>query len=328
SRLAYITPYQSNFRTLIVDDIAVTTGALLGVQLSRGGEFFAYQIATGTYTKAIFTSDGHGATARDDEALLLAFIGPAGEWWIVTQTPGVGTLVRPCHSVMGYQITGDLYFPDARMFADTLHVVGSNERGEPRFDVVIDFTNPRVDVRTLKAPDEPPVEPDEPIGPRSDQRPADSRTYDLLTYILGAAGTWPRKGPTHPMHQHLAGDLFHFVKFNDPGAYETWASDANWIYHLEDASSNPPYSFLDPRWFPRVMQIGEARGFDTGHHETQFRDRSSCTPVRREPYRRKMWLHAVYDRYYWGPDLGERETIVVAYDPTGGFHGPGRSVEL
>src|SRR6185436_4814989 len=291
SRLAYITPYQSNFRTLIVDDIAVTTGALLGVQLSRGGEFFAYQIATGTYTKAIFTSDGHGATARDDEALLLAFIGPAGEWWIVTQTPGVGTLVRPCHGVM-------------------------------------DFTNPRVDVRTLKAPDEPPVEPDEPIGPRSDQRPADSRTYDLLTYILGAAGTWPRKGLTHPMHQHLAGDLFHFVKFNDPGAYETWASDANWIYHLEDASSNPPYSFLDPRWFPRVMQIGEARGFDTGHHETQFRDRSSCTPVRREPYRRKMWLHAVYDRYYWGPDLGERETIVVAYDPTGGFHGPGRSVEL
>src|SRR6185436_859881 len=31
SRLAYIKPYQSNFRTLIVDDIAVTTGALLGV---------------------------------------------------------------------------------------------------------------------------------------------------------------------------------------------------------------------------------------------------------------------------------------------------------
>jgi len=76
------------------------------------------------------------------------------------------------------------------------------------------------------------------------------------------------------------------------------------------------------------MQIGESRGFDSGPHETQFRDRATCAPVRKEPYGRRMWLHAVYDRYYWGPDLGERETIVVAYDPTGGFHGPGRSVEL
>lgn len=170
----------------------------------------------------------------------------------------------------------------------------------------------------------------EPIGPRSDPRPADGKTYDLLAFIVGDPGTWPRKGPSHAMHQIVDGALLHFVKFGDinpnGGAYETWAVDDNWIYHLEDASAPETYHFTDPRWFPRRMPIGEV--FDSGPHHAIFHRRSDCREIRREEFGRRMWVHAVYDAYYWGPDLGTRATMVVAYDATGGFHIPGRSIEL
>lgn len=174
-----------------------------------------------------------------------------------------------------------------------------------------------------------------PIGPLTPPRSDDGRTYDLASFILGDAGTWPRSGPTHPMHQVVdPGGLFYYVKFGDvvPSgeAYEMWGYDEHWIYHLEDASGHHsgPYSFLDPRWYPRRMAIGEAHAFDTGPHETVFRNRGTCEPVGREPWRRRMWLEAVYDRFYWGPDLGERATIVIAFDPTAGIHSPGRDIEL
>ena len=177
-----------------------------------------------------------------------------------------------------------------------------------------------------------PPAPPRPIGPVSGARPADGRSYDLLAYLVGHPSTWPRKGPTHPMHQVIRGGLVYFVKFGDiaPGGepHETWAFDANWLYHLEDASSGDPYSFTDQRMWPRRMAIGEAKAFDTGPHESVWRTRATCVESRREPFRRKMWLWAVYDRFYWGPDLGERATIVLVYDATAGIHAPGRNIEL
>ncbi len=179
------------------------------------------------------------------------------------------------------------------------------------------------------------------IGPLSAPRSQDGRLYDLVSFIVGGPATWPRRGPTHPMHQALdpmapdgRGRLFHYVKFGDvvPSgeAYETWGYDEHWLYHLEDASGHHagPYSFDDVRWFPRHMAIGEAHAFDTREHQTTFRDRGSCQVVQREPFRRRMWVEAVYDRFYWGPDLGERATMVIAYDPTAGIHIPERGVEL
>jgi hypothetical protein len=128
------------------------------------------------------------------------------------------------------------------------------------------------------------------------------------------------------MHQHVAGPLWHFVKFGNPQAYETGGADANWIYHLEDASGNP-YSFGDQRWYPRRTPIGEQHAFKVAH-QTTFRRRGDCSVVRVEDWLRKMWLVAVWDRYWWGPDLGERATVCLAYDPTGGVHTPDRGVEL
>ncbi len=222
---------------------------------------------------------------------------------------------------------GNYFRPDFLVRADgSFYVVWSQDSGESV-----------IHSRTLTAselaacPPWMPPAPPRTIGPVSGPRPSDGRAYDIIAYILGHPGTWPRSGPTHPMHQFLAGDLFHFVKFGtivpSGEAYETWGADANWIYHLEDASAEP-YHFTDPRWFPRTMQIGETRGFDSGPHETVFTKRYVCNVWKREPWRRRMWVQAVYDKWYWGPDLGERETLVIAYDPTGGFHIPGRNVEL
>lgn len=173
----------------------------------------------------------------------------------------------------------------------------------------------------------------EVIGPRTKPR-VDNKKYDLLRFILGKSIYWPRKGPQHPMAQSVMGNIFHFVKFSNPEAYETWAYDTNWIYHLEDASSEP-YHFSDPRWFPRYMQIGEVNCFSTDEHEIIFTKRYACNIWRRDPLVRRMWLHAVYDEYYWGPNLAIKPTIAVVYDPASRInsHGvrvgvPGRNIEL
>lgn len=177
---------------------------------------------------------------------------------------------------------------------------------------------------------EPPKPEPKPLDPHPESDPIlhDDTEYDLKSYLIGSPATWPRGGPTHAMHQHLGpGELFHFVKFDNPEAYETWAYDDNWIYHLEDASSHP-YSFDDPRWFPRRMKVGQEFAFDTGEHQTTFRERTTCQQLRKEPFRRKMWVQAIYPAFDWGPDLGIRETMVIAYDPTAGIHIPQRGVEL
>lgn len=160
-------------------------------------------------------------------------------------------------------------------------------------------------------------------GPRA----ADGRLYDLAPFLLGDPTLWPRLGPTHAQHQVLSAGLVHFVKFANKQAYETWAVDDDWIYHLEDASGDV-YHFTDPRWFPRRLAIGEASAFVTGPHEIVHTDRSTCQITRRDPVDRKMWLHALYDCWEWGRDLGQRPTVILAYDATAGVHAPDRYVEL
>jgi hypothetical protein len=251
--------------------------------------------------------------------------GPDGPWILsVTQS---GLILRPAGATVGYQWNGDYRNPAIRCIADVFQIASSDGFGVPqRFSV--DPATPR---RALQPPvivTPPPPPPAEPIGPRSPARPADGRVYDLLTYILGEQATWPRKGPSHPMNQVIgAGGRFHFVKFSDPQAYETWGADANWIYHFEDAS-NEVYAFADPRWYPRHMPIGQAAAFDTGEHLNTYHERATCQVIKRLPFRRRMWVEAIYDRFYWGPDLGERETLVAVYDPTAGIHAADRILEV
>lgn len=186
-------------------------------------------------------------------------------------------------------------------------------------------------LKEVKPPD--PI-PEEEVGPRSEPVVASPESYDLLPYIIGDTGSWPRKGPTHPMHQVIQGNAVFFVKFGTdlpapyvPGeAYEMWAWDANWIMHLEDASAEP-YSFADKRWYPRVTKIGQQFKFQV-NDEIQYHRRHTCERWRTDPAGRRTWVHAYYPAFYWGKDLGTRKTLVVAYDPTGGVDLKNRSVEL
>lgn len=148
SRFAYLTPYQSRMRNLVVDNVIVTSGLIMEVQMSRGGEFYVYQVATGTYTRQIFNDTNQSVSIRDDETPLIAFIGPNREQWMVSNTQD-GAFVRPLNSPIGYLIEGDLYYPDARMLDGKLCVVASFSNGTPRFDEWIDFNSPRRDLRQV-----------------------------------------------------------------------------------------------------------------------------------------------------------------------------------
>ena len=215
--------------------------------------------------------------------------------------------------------TGYAYEPHVAALPDGRYTVCARTPNGPRLVLLPPY---------LPLVGAPPKPPEATIGPLSPPRAEDGRVYDLQPFLIGAPETWPRSGPTHPMHQDRAGDVLRFVKFANPTTYEAWAVDAEWIYHLEDASNIATYSFSDPRWFPRRIPIGEAHAFLTGEHRMITKARGSCARVSDQPFARTMWLQAVWDRYDCGPDLGVRAVICMAYDPTGGAHSPARLVEL
>lgn len=161
AQLAYLTPFQpttGNIRSLVIDDVVAHSDAILDVQLEVTGAFYVYLTATGTYTRQIKDASGVPVDILPEEFPIVAFLGPGDVPWMVTGTPTSGTFVRPVYSPFGYRITGDLYFPDARMQGAQLRVVGSGSDGAPR-SVLIDFNAPRLDLRLVLPPitGEPPV---------------------------------------------------------------------------------------------------------------------------------------------------------------------------
>lgn len=303
------------------------------MNLSIADRVVCWQIATGVHTRAVYGLRLGGSAIENwsvfDWEDPIACDAPDGPWVLsVTQT---GLILRPAGARDGYQWTGEYLNPAMRFIDGRFRIVASDGHGVQRL-LTVDPAAPRV--RLELPPTEPPTPPPppDPIGPRSAARPADGRVYDLLPFILGDQATWPRKGPSHPMNQvRDAGGRFHYVKFGDvvPSgeAYETWGADENWLYHLEDASGEV-YAFADPRWYPRHMPIGYASAFDTGEYQNTYRARTTCQVTKQLPMRRRMWVEAIYDRFYWGPDLGERETLVAVYDPTAGIHSADRILEV
>jgi hypothetical protein len=150
--LGYLTPFQSVTRALVIGGITKAKGALTEDWYpDPGGAGYVYTVATGTYTRAIFTDKNENVTVRPqgDETPLACFLGPDGYPWILSNSPNAGTFVRMVYSAMGWVIAGELFNPDMRMIGDRLHVVGSLNNGQPR-DVWIDFDPAkRVDLRLL-----------------------------------------------------------------------------------------------------------------------------------------------------------------------------------
>jgi len=150
----WLAPYQTGpdyQRTLTISGRVRASGEILDWFPDRSGAFYVYVAATGTYSRAIWDDKGNNVTIRSqaDETPILCFAGPDGLPWILSNAPTAGTFVRMIYSAFGYVIPGDLYYPDARLIGDRLRVVGSWSDGSPRFDVWVDFTAPKVDLRTL-----------------------------------------------------------------------------------------------------------------------------------------------------------------------------------
>jgi hypothetical protein len=146
----YLAPYQSINRSLVVDGVVAATGVITDWTVDRGGAFYLYNVAVGTYGHRLYTQLHQDVTIRPalDEVPLVPFLGLDGYPWMLSNAPTAGTFVRMIYSAFGYVIPGELYNPDARIIGDRLHVVGSLSNGAPR-DVWIDFTAPKQDLRLL-----------------------------------------------------------------------------------------------------------------------------------------------------------------------------------
>jgi hypothetical protein len=181
----YLSPFQSQppayQRTLFINDAPVAKAAILDFVLGDG--LVVFQIATGVYTRALLLPSGEVVSIRDDEAPIYLFRGPGGAPWIVTQTQ-TGTLVRPLFSTSGYRIPGVLDNPDARMIGARLRVAGS-DRGQPRFDNWIDFSEPRIPLIADPAPDRPaPSVPDPQPQPQPVPEPPPMSEPFLAPFIV------------------------------------------------------------------------------------------------------------------------------------------------
>lgn len=168
-QFGYLTPYQANYRNLILNDKIFASGAIMDFQLGDDPSQCVWMIATGTYTRSLLTQSGK-IDIRDDEAPIKVFTAPDNKPWIVTQTriEGGVTFIRPFDSPFGYFISGILMFPSVRMINGRLRVCGSDDRGNALFNNYIDFSKPRVDLRLVgnieppkppKPPKKPPIEP-------------------------------------------------------------------------------------------------------------------------------------------------------------------------
>lgn len=188
----------------------------------------------------------------------------------------------------------------------------------------------RAELRTL--PVTAPPDPTTPFvpAPTTPARAADGRLYDLGPFVLCDPALASRGGAGQQTNVQVdrPDGVILYGKFGTPGSYEAYALDADWFYSLEDASGpTQSQSWTDSRWFPRHQAIGEAAAFLTGVHQAIVKDRSTCVEQARTDFNRKMWLHALWDGFDWGPDLGVRATMLHVYDPTAGIHSPTRIIE-
>lgn len=328
----------------------LAVNAKLGLMAYQNGE---YPIWYGTFGGEVSASAEQGAPDGLD-----TIISPTEVTLRKDTRNSVPRLTWPVRNrdvVVGeWALDADVYGCGVQLDGDVLRVAMRGNCPTPRCatdgttyafvtggaDGVRVWLGPRADVQAL------PVAPEKvlPIGPTTAPRAQDGRLVDLAQFVRSDPALQPRSGPTHPINQieHPNG-VFHIVKFNNPPSYEQWAFDEHWIYHMEDASSGDPYHFTNPCLWPRELAIGEPRihgpwptvptmgspaGYWSGNHDSIWTARGVCNVTKREPFARKMWLYAVYDGWYWGPDLGNRPTIILVYDDTGGFYIPGRFIEL
>lgn len=168
-----------------------------------------------------------------------------------------------------------------------------------------------------------------PIGPVSSGRAEDGQKYNLTDFMHCDPALAQRGGPGQQTNFQLEdGPRIYYQKFGNAGTYEEYYLDTDYFYSMIDASSGQAQIWTDSRWFPVEQAIGEAHAFITGPHEAIYQNPHGCVEIKRVPFNRKMWLHALWDEFYWGPDLQTRPTMMHVYDNTAGIYSPTRIIEV
>jgi hypothetical protein len=149
--------------------------------------------------------------------------------------------------------------------------------------------------------------------------PTPDESIDVLDYVLGAAETWPRFGPTnHHQHQNRELDRVCWTKYTLGWSYECWRWDDAYVYHqvdhaIDGARRWEHYIFTDGRWLPRRLVKGETWALDLPDNRLTWYD-ADCRaePERPAPYRVRAWHAGPLEA---GGDLGLRDVVILAYLP-------------
>lgn len=167
SRIAHVDRPLEDLKTLYVNDVALDYGAILSASL--GNADTCWLVATGTYSRAVRGVRQESSIIEDwsvlsweSPVLVDTLDGP----WIYSTTQ-TGFILRPAGSTVGYQYTGDYFYPSVRYIDGGFTVVSSTERGVFQY-LTIPLSAPRVhlgealppiEVPPTQPPVEPPVEP-------------------------------------------------------------------------------------------------------------------------------------------------------------------------
>jgi hypothetical protein len=149
-------------------------------------------------------------------------------------------------------------------------------------------------------------------------------TVDVLSYLIGDASLWPRRG-NHGQNQivDLGRREVCWVKYGNPRRFECWRWDDQFVYHAVDhgldGDSNESYTFTDGRWLARYLPADATASapwaLDVAQNQMIWFDGRCHVDAARShafPYRQRAWFEPRRDA---GGSLGVRDTLVLEYQP-------------
>jgi hypothetical protein len=155
-----------------------------------------------------------------------------------------------------------------------------------------------------------------------------SPAVDVLDFVIGDAGLWPRFG-TQTQNQIVDFDKREvcWSKYGNRNEFECWRWDDAFVYHevdhAVDGRPGESYRFSDGRWLPRHLSVGRTWSLDLrDNRQTWFLPTCAVDPANSHPFPYRLRASVLPARNL-GPDLQVREVLVLEYAP----YAPGKRPE-
>src|SRR5256885_6204101 len=147
---------------------------------------------------------------------------------------------------------------------------------------------------------------------------------DVLSYLIGDAALWPRRGSqTQNQIVDATRPEVCWTKYANPRRFEGWRWNDQYVFHAIDhaldGDTEESYSFTDARWLPRFIPASATAAapwtLDVADNVVVWFDAACRKDASRShsfPYRLRAWLEPQVDG---GGDIGVRDTLVLEYEP-------------